>query len=128
VRLSHAPQDQLVRFGIAFHPQRRVSRRHFPEALGKGVLVAARGSLHGHRHQGLGHVPGLHQQRVFLGRNGVPCFGIGELGNGADVAGHAVRHRLQAGSHGRVQVSEAFIAVVVFMPPLGQPAAADVHG
>ena len=84
VRLAHAPQHQLVGFGVALQPQRRVAGHQPAEVLGEGVLVGPGLGDDGHR---VARLVGRDRTAGHTGRVGRARAGLGR-GPGADGEDH----------------------------------------
>lgn len=85
VGLAQAPQDELVGVRVLLQPHGGVLGDQPRQALGELVLVGLAVGLDGEGEQRVGHGPGLHQERVVLGGEGVARLGAGEFGHAGEI-------------------------------------------
>ena len=113
VRLTHAPQHDLVRLGILLDPQRRVLGGEALQADGEFVLVGLGVRLHGDRQQRFRHGPRLEHQGLGLVRQRVTGLGAAQPADRADVAGHHRRRGALLLAERERQRADPFVLVVV---------------
>jgi hypothetical protein len=131
VRLAHAPQDELAGLAVVLEPQRGVLGHEPRQGLRELVLVGLGLGPDGDRQEGLRHHPRLHEQRRVLVRERVTRLGAGELRDGADVTGDALRQRALRLAQRGGQRTDPLVEVVVLVPAAlaeeGGEVAGDVH-
>ncbi len=132
VRLTHAPQHDLVGLGVVLHPQRRILRGQPLEPLREPVLVGLRAGHDRDRQERLGHVPGPQDQGVLLVGEGVAGLGGAEACDRADVTGDGGVDRPEVLAQGDRQGADPLVLVVVRVAGVGAEergeVTGDVHG
>ena len=117
--LAHARQQCLVDLVVAPYLQRRIFVLQAVQARHELVLVALGLGPDGDRQDRLRSVDGRHDHRRAFRCQRVAGTGVGQLGDGADVAGRQVRHRvLLLAAHGE-QAVQALVLVCARVGELG---------
>lgn len=129
--LTEAPQDHLVRVLVLFEAHGRVLGDQPGEPLGELVLVRLAVRLDGERQQWVRCGPGVHQQRLVLGGEGVPGLGAAQFGDAGQISGDAGGEGALLFAEGGGECADAYLRLVegtCLVAGVAEAVAEDVDG